>query len=63
MPMAAEPLDWLAGSDEPWTRYRALVDLAGRPEKSPEVTTARAAMLSHPQVRALIADVHTWGGR
>jgi len=27
---------WLLDSDEPWTRYRTLVDLLDRPEGDPE---------------------------
>jgi hypothetical protein len=54
---------WLLGSAEPWTRYRALVDLFDRPESAPEVETARAAMLAHPQVQGLIAQAATWPGR
>ncbi|MBN1219918.1 MAG: hypothetical protein JXM69_13395 [Anaerolineae bacterium] len=52
---------WLLESNEPWTRYRTLVDLLGRPETDPEVQVARAEMLVHPQVRAMIAATATWG--
>jgi hypothetical protein len=51
---------WLLESGEPWTRYRTLVDLLNRPEDDPEVQTARAEMLAHPQVQALIAEAATW---
>jgi hypothetical protein len=61
--MAAELTHWLLESDEPWTRYRTLVDLLDRPEDDPEVQAARAAMLAHPQVQALIADTAAWGDR
>lgn len=54
-------LDWLLASDEPWTRYRALVDLLGRSEDDADVEAARAEMLAHPQVQALIAQAATWG--
>ena len=59
----ADPIQWLLKSDEPWTRYRTLVDLLDRPEDDPEVRAARAEMLAHPQVQALIAEAATWPGR
>jgi len=58
----AEPLEWLLNSDEPWTRYRTLVDLLDRPEDDTEVQAARAAMVAHPQVRALIEQAAAWPG-
>ena len=39
--MSSEITDWLLESDEPWTRYRVLLDLLGRTEETPEVQTAR----------------------
>lgn len=60
--MADDLLDWLLESGEPWTRYRTLVDLLGRPEDDAEVQAARAAMLAHPQVQALVAKAATWPG-
>ncbi len=56
-------LEWLLGSDEPWTRYRTLVDLLDRPEDDPLVLEARSEMLAHPQVGHLVADLSTWGDR
>jgi hypothetical protein len=53
---------WWLECDEPWTRYRALVDLLGRPASAPEVQDARAKMLAHPQVQALIAEAAAWPG-
>jgi hypothetical protein len=50
-------------SDEPWTRYRTLVDLLDRPEDDSEVRVARAEMLAHPQVQAMMAEAATWGDR
>ena len=55
-------MEWLLNSDEPWTRYRALVDLLDRPESDPDVRAARAAMLRHPQIRALLKTAATWPG-
>jgi hypothetical protein len=57
-----DPTNWLLTSDEPWTRYRTLVDLLERSEDAPEVVDARAKMLAHPQVQALIEQAATWGG-
>ena len=58
----ANPTQWLLECDEPWTRYRALLDLLGRPEDDAEVQAARAEMLAYPQVRALIAETAAWPG-
>ena len=52
---------WLLAADEPWTRYRALLDLLNRPETDAEVQAARAAMLAHPQVRQLMVQAGNWG--
>jgi hypothetical protein len=56
-------VEWLLESQEPWTRYRTLVDLLDRPEDDPLVLKARAEMLAHPQVRELVACLSTWGDR
>ncbi|RPI58695.1 MAG: hypothetical protein EHM56_01095 [Chloroflexi bacterium] len=55
--------DWLLESGEPWTRYRTLVDLLGRPQDDPQVQAARATMVAHPAVLALTAGAATWGDR
>jgi hypothetical protein len=60
--MTTDLMQWLLESDEPWTRYRTLIDLLDRPEDDPEVQAARAEMLAHPQVQALIAEAATWPG-
>ncbi len=60
--MTTDLTQWLLESDEPWTRYRTLVDLLDRPEDDPEVQAARAEMLAHPQVQALMAEAATWPG-
>jgi len=54
--------EWLLQSDEPWTRYRTLVDLQDRPEDDPTVQRARAEMLAHAQVRELVDSAATWPG-
>jgi len=61
--MSTDVIQWLPECDEPWTRYRTLVDLLDRQENDPEVQAARAGMLAHPQVQELIAEVATWPGR
>ena len=60
--MATEQIQWLLEAGDPWTRYRTLVDLLDRPQDDPEVQAARAEMLAHPQVQALIAEAATWPG-
>ncbi len=60
--MTTELIRWLLESDEPWTRYRTLVDLLGRPQDDPEVRSTRAEMLAHPQVQELIAEAAAWPG-
>jgi hypothetical protein len=52
---------WLLESDEPWTRYRALVDLLDLPEDDTRVQASRTELLAHPQVQALIAEAAAWG--
>ena len=61
--MNTDLTQWLLESDEPWTRYRTLLDLLDRPEDDPEVQAARAGMLAHPQVQEMIAETATWGER
>ena len=58
----SDTMDWLLASNEPWTRYRTLVDLLDRPEDDAEVQTARSEMVNHPLVRSLIDDAATWPG-
>ena len=48
--------DWLLESNEPWTRYRVLVDLLNRPADDPEVTSpisARKRLVRHEQLDCL----------
>jgi len=54
--------EWLLQSNEPWTRYRTLVDLLDRPEGDAEVQAAGAAMVAHAQVQVLVAEVAAWPG-
>jgi len=59
--MTTELIQWLLDSDEPWTRYRAFVDLLDRSEDDADVSVTRKAMLAHPQVKALMAEAAAWG--
>ncbi len=61
--MTTDHMEWLVQSDEPWTRYRTLVDLLDRSKEDGEVQNARQDMLSHPQVQRLLASAATWPGR
>jgi hypothetical protein len=61
--IASTLIQWLLESDEPWTRYRTLVDLLDQRPSAPKVRAARADMLAHPQVQALFADSAAWGKR
>lgn len=54
-------IEWLLESDEPWTRYRTKRDLLGLPESDPLVQADLKAVLTHPQVQALIARASAWG--
>ncbi len=54
--------DWLLASDEPWTRYRTLVDLLDLLEDNPDVQVARAEMVAHPLVKGLVETAVSWPG-
>ena len=60
--MNTEIINWLLESNEPWTRYRTLVDLLGLPPEDAEVQAARTEMISHPQVQVLIEETAAWPG-
>ena len=55
-------VQWLMESDEPWTRYRTLLDLLDRPEGDADVQATRAEMVAHPRIQALIAEAAAWPG-
>ena len=59
--MEQKLVTWLAESGEPWTRYRTLVDLAGRPESDAAVMSARRDMVDSSAVKELVARAATWG--
>ncbi len=46
----------------PWVRYRARLDLAGEPEDAPQVMRDREAMLTHPRIKGLVAELQGWPG-
>ncbi|HEY5271523.1 MAG TPA: hypothetical protein VII97_14385 [Anaerolineales bacterium] len=54
-------IPWLLESP-PWVQYRTRLDLLHEPEGSPQVASARTAMLAHPQVQALLAEAASWPG-
>jgi hypothetical protein len=54
--------EWLL-EGPPWVQYRTRLDLLGQPESNPTVATARQAMVTHPQIRALISDLAGWPGK
>ena len=60
--MTTQTEQWLLECDEPWTRYRTLVDLLARPDNDVAVQDARSAMLAHPQLQRLIAEAAAWPG-
>jgi len=73
-PLSEELVQWLT-SGEPWTRYRALIDLLGRPEADKEVAETRVTVTRHPLITAIFnkqnargywgtpKDIHTWWPR
>jgi hypothetical protein len=60
--MTPDTTAWLLECDEPWTRYRTMVDLLDVPEDDAAVRDAREAMLLHPQIRDLIEAASGWPG-
>jgi hypothetical protein len=59
--MVEEPIAWLQ-QGPPWVQYRTRVDLLGQAASDADAEAARAAVLAHPQVQALLADVADWPG-
>lgn len=55
-------IDYFPDKGDPWTVYRALLDLAGLPEHDARVRQARAQMLAHPLVAGLVDELRRWPG-
>jgi len=53
---------WLLESDEPWTKYRSMIDLLELPPDHPDVQAARSEMIAHPQIQNLISEATGWPG-
>ncbi len=60
--MSLDVMQWLITSDEPWTRYRTLLDLLERSQDDPEVQDTRQEMIKHPKIQELIAKAAGWPG-
>jgi hypothetical protein len=60
--MATYAIEWLLQSDEPWPRYRTLVDLLDRVQQEADAPKARSEMLEHLKVQELIAEAGNWTG-
>lgn len=58
----ANPRSWVLGSDEPWARYRALLDLENLSSDSGPVVAARDDLLSRPMVGDLLKRAAEWPG-
>ncbi len=54
-------IEWLL-QGEPWVEYRTRIDLLEQPTTSPQVITARKAMLADPKIKALLAELTDWPG-
>lgn len=46
----------------PWVQHRTRVDLLDQPEDDPAVQAARQAMITYPQVQALLGELAGWPG-
>jgi hypothetical protein len=54
-------IGWLL-EGPPWVQYRARQDILGQPERDVEVIAAKQAMLTHPQIKALLSELADWPG-
>lgn len=66
---AGKPVEMPAGmpaellnAAEPWVVYRTRLDLLGQSEDDAAVRQAKAALLDHPLVRDLAAELQAWPG-
>ena len=58
----SDTLRWVLASAEPWTRYRALLDIGNRSLDEALVREAREEMVLHPAVVALVERANEWPG-
>ena len=58
----AADVTWVFGNEEPWTRYRALLDLEHRAPDDVGVVEARTRMLASAEVRVLLDRAAAWPG-
>lgn len=54
--MKNELITWLRTCDEPWTRYRTMLDLMDLDVQDAPVKAVRKEMIEHPQIQALLAS-------
>jgi hypothetical protein len=59
---SSNQMDFLRQSPDPWVRLRTLIDIDGLPTDEPQVRAAKAAVLDHPLVAALLAELKGWPG-
>lgn len=55
--LPADAVPWLLGSDEPFAIWATLTGVLGKSAEDPEVMSVRAAVVSHPDVQALIGEL------
>ena len=60
--VAETDTSWLAESGEPWTAYRALLDLDHRSPSDPAVESVRRQMIESPAVLELVGIAGDWPG-
>jgi hypothetical protein len=53
------PVSWLLNGP-PWVQYRTQIDLLGESLDAPQVRKAHEAMLEHPQIQGLLAELAEW---
>jgi hypothetical protein len=56
-----QPTEWLLNGP-PWVEYRTRIDLLNQPEEHADVRKAHRAVLDHPQIAAIIAELGYWPG-
>jgi len=56
-----ELITWLLNGKF-WIEYRIRLDLLEQDENDPAVVAARTAMISHPQIQKLVAELSNWPG-